>query len=94
MPLGRLREAMNGKENPLELLVMCAVIVVLSLLGVAGGLMRGLFGSLDGLLMLAVCLMMALIFGILLLVLARDQGWLGRRGKKDDSAAAVSAKGK
>ena len=80
MPPGRLREAMNGKENPLELLVMCAVIVVLSLLGVAGGLMRGLFGSLDGLLLLAVCLIMVLIFGSLLLVLARDQGWLGKRG--------------
>ena len=33
---------------------MCAVIVVLSLLGIVGGLSARLIGSLDGLLMLAV----------------------------------------
>ena len=53
---------MNGKENPLELLVICAVMLVLSVLGIVGGLSRDLLGNLDGILMLGICLMMALIF--------------------------------
>jgi uncharacterized membrane-anchored protein len=71
---------MNGQQNPIELLVMCAVMLVLSILGLVGGLSTQLFGSLDGLLIIAVCLTMALIFGILLFVLAKEQGWLGKRG--------------
>jgi hypothetical protein len=70
---------MNEQEKPIELLIMCAVIVVLSILGVVGGLSTRLVGSLDGLLMLAVCLMMALIFSLLLIVLAKEQGWLGKQ---------------
>jgi hypothetical protein len=84
---------MNGKENPLELLVMCAVMIVLSILGVVGGLSRRLFGGLDGLLMLAVCLMMALIAALLLFGLAREQGWVGKHNSEDASASAP-AKGK
>ena len=78
---------MNGKENPLELLVMCAVLIVLAVLGIAGGFSRGLLGSMDGILMLGVCLMMALIFALLLFVLAREQGWLG---KKESGAGNTS----
>jgi hypothetical protein len=84
---------MNGKENPLELLVMCAVMILLSILGIAGGLSRRLFGGLDGLLMLAVCLMMALIAALLLFVLAKEQGWLGK-DKAEDVPAAPAAKAK
>ena len=71
---------MNGQENPVELLVICAVMLVLSILGILGGLSSRLMGSLDGLLMLAVCGMTALIFAILLFVLAKGRGWLGKGG--------------
>ena len=84
---------MNEQEKPLELLVMCTVVVVLSLLGIAAGVSRGLFGSLDGLLMLAVCLMMALIFVLLLFVLAKEQGWLGKH-RQENGSEASSANGK
>jgi hypothetical protein len=84
---------LNGQEKPLELLVMCAVVIVLSLLGIAAGVSRGLFGSLDGLLMLAVCLMMALIFVLLLFVLAKEQGWLGKH-RQENGSEASSANGK
>jgi hypothetical protein len=77
---------MNGKENPLELLVMCAVMILLSIFGIVGGLSRRLFGGLDGLLMLAVCLMMALIAALLLFVLAKGQGWLGKHKAEDGPA--------
>jgi uncharacterized membrane protein len=80
---------MNKQQNPIELLVICAVIVVLSVLGIVGGLSTKLVGTLDGLLMLAVCLMTALIFGLLLIVLAKEQGWLGKR--RNDGGPATSA---
>jgi hypothetical protein len=84
---------MNGKENPLELLVMCAVMILLSILGIVGGLSRRLFGGLDGLLMLAVCLMMALIAALLLFGVAMEQGWIGKH-KPEDASATAPAKAK
>ena len=87
-----LRETMNGKESPIELLVICAAMVALSLLGLIGGLSKRLFASMDGILMLGVCGMTALIFAGLLLVLAKERGWLGKRGK--DGAAPPAAAGK
>lgn len=91
-PPGRRRAIMNEQEKPVELLVMCAVIVVLSVLGVIGGLSTRLIGSLDGLLMLAVCLMMALIFSLLLLVLAKEHGWLGKRKQDGDPAGSAGSR--
>ena len=70
---------MNGKENPLELLVMCAVLIVLSILGIVGGFSRDLFGNMDGILLLGVCLMMTLVSLLLLLGLAKEQGWIGKK---------------
>ena len=78
---------MKEQEKPLELLVMCAVVLVLSLLGIIAGVSRDLLGSLDGILMLGVCLMMALIAAILLLLLAKEQGWLGKHKQEETSAA-------
>ncbi len=83
---------MNGQENPVELLVICAVMLVLSILGIVGALSTRLRGNLDGLLMLAVCLMSALIFALLLLVLAKERGWLGKRDPNGNAAAPPSVK--
>ncbi|HWF05973.1 MAG TPA: hypothetical protein VHA06_19955 [Candidatus Angelobacter sp.] len=83
---------MNNQQNPIELLIICAVIVILSVLGIVGGLSAKLFGTLDGLLMLAVCLMVALIFSLLLVVLAKDQGWLGKH-RQDGGPASPAAAG-
>jgi hypothetical protein len=69
---------MNGRENEAELAIMSLVIIVLSALGIAAGFSRGLFGGIDGLLALGISLMMILIFSILLLVQARQQGWIGK----------------
>jgi hypothetical protein len=80
---------MNGQENPVELLVICAVMLALSILGILGGLSSRLRGSLDGLLMLAVCGMTALIFAILLIVLAKGRGGLGKGGSDGGSARAA-----
>ncbi len=87
---------MSGQENAIELLVICVAMLVLGILGVAGGLSRGLLGSMDGLLILSISLLMAVIFAALLYVLAKGQGWIGKRRKQDVPAAspATSATGK
>ena len=72
---------MNGQQKPLVLLIFCAVLVGLSLLGLAGAFLTRLLGNIDGLLMLSICLMTALIFAFLLYDVAKEQGWLGKSGK-------------
>jgi hypothetical protein len=81
---------MNGRENEAELAIMSLVIIVLSALGIAAGFSRGLFGGIDGLLALGISLMMILIFSILLLVQAKQQGWIGKGhgGENTPQAAA------
>ena len=83
---------MKGQENPAELLVMCVVVIVLSLLGVIGSISRDLFRSLDALLLLFVSLLMLLIFTLLLVSLARKQGWIGKHPKDDNPAGAPAGK--
>ena len=72
---------MNGQQRPLVLLIICAVLLVLAIWGLVGGLSTRLLGDIDGLLMLAVSLMIAVIFALMLYMLAKEQGWLHRRGK-------------
>jgi uncharacterized membrane protein len=77
---------MKGQENEAELTIMSVVMIVLSVLGIVAGFSRDLFGGIDGLLMLGVALMILLIFSLLLLVQAKQQGWIGKR-HKDESPA-------
>jgi hypothetical protein len=82
---------MSGKENPLELLVMCAVLGLFSLLGVIGGFSRGLFGNMDGILAIGICLMMGLISVLLLFSVAKSQGWLGKKSDPGNSGSSPAA---
>jgi hypothetical protein len=84
---------MNGKENSAELVIMSVVMIVLSILGIIAGFSRGLFGGIDGLLILGVALMILLIFSLLLLVQAKQQGWIGK-SHKDEGAAGPPAAAK
>jgi hypothetical protein len=83
---------MNGQENEAELAVMSLIIVVLSILGIVAGFSRGLFGGIDGLLALGIALMMLLIFGLLLVVQAVQQGWIGKKHKQEAAAPPAAAK--
>lgn len=69
---------MNGRENEAELAIMSVVMIVLSILGIIGGFSKGLFGAIDGLLLLAVALMILVVFSLLLFVQAKQQGWIGK----------------
>jgi uncharacterized membrane protein len=82
---------MNGKENEAELTIMSVVMIVLSILGIIAGFSRDLFGGIDGLLILGVALMILLIFCILLLVQARQLGWIGKHHKDEGQTGPPAA---
>src|SRR5258708_13864277 len=82
---------MSGKENPIELLVICAVMLVLSILGIVGGLTPRLRGSLDGLLIVAICLMTAVIFATLLFVLPKETGSTRKRNPRGGAPPLLPA---
>jgi len=79
---------MNGQENEAELVIMSVVMIVLSLLGIVAGFSRGLFGGIDGLLILGIALMILLIFAVLLFFQAKQLGWLGKRQEENPAGAA------
>jgi hypothetical protein len=80
---------MNGQENEAELAIMSVVMIVLSVAGIIAGFSRDLFGGIDGLLILGIALMILLVFSALLLVQAKQQGWLGK--SKDAQTAPPAA---
>jgi uncharacterized membrane protein len=82
---------MNGKENEAELVVMSVVMILLSIFGIVAGFSRGLFGGIDGLLILGIALMTLLIFSLLLLFQAKQLGWIGKRHKDETPAGSPSA---
>ena len=82
---------MNGQENEAELVVMSVVMIVLSLLGIIAGFSRGLFGGIDGLLILSIALMILLIFSVLLFFQAKQLGWLGRPNKDEGQTGTPAA---
>jgi uncharacterized membrane protein len=82
---------MNGQENEAELVTMSVVMIVLSLLGIIAGFSRGLFGGIDGLLILGIALMILLIFSLLLLFQAKQMGWLGKSHKGEGQTRPPAA---
>jgi hypothetical protein len=83
---------MNGKENEAELVVMSVVMIVLSILGIVAGFSRDLFGGIDGLLILAIALMILLVFSLLLLFQAKQLGWLGKHHEEGQTGPPAAAK--
>jgi len=83
---------MNDKKGTFELLGMCGALVVLSLLGIVSAFVTHVFDSLDGLLLLAVCLMMAGIFTLMFIWFLKDAGWLPRRSVSSGDNAAAQGK--
>ena len=77
---------MNGQENEAELAIMSAVLIALSILGIIAGFSRGIFGGIDGLLILGIALMILLIFSGLLVAQAVQLGWIGKGHKAGGSA--------
>jgi hypothetical protein len=64
-------------------------ILAISVIGVVADFMFDLKLDMDGLLLISVCLMMALVSAAMLFFLAKDQGWLGGKNKSATAPAAA-----
>ncbi len=86
---------MSPKEGVLERMTMSAVVVLLSLGGIVWDVGSGLlFSGIDGIMLLAVCLMMGGVFSLMMLNVARSAGLLGsikRFGRKRAEAPAAAS---
>lgn len=80
------------KEHVLGLVIICLVIVVLSVSGLASDVLTRLDLDLDGLLLIMVSLLMAGLFLLMLFMIAKEQGWLPGAKKESAAVAAPGAK--
>ena len=81
-PSGGQANLIMSQREDLGLAAICLAVILLSIGGIVAALLTGLLPGLDGLLMVLVCLMMAAMFVGPLLALAKQNGWLPTRGKK------------
>jgi hypothetical protein len=83
---------MTKKQGVLGLVGICLLIVVLSAAGLASDFLTRLGLDLDGLLLILCSLLMGLLFLIMLFVIAKEQGWIPERHKKESAAAPAAPK--
>jgi hypothetical protein len=84
---------MTPKGNALELGITCAVFILLSILGVVWDFTSGLLASgIDGIMLLFVCLIVAGIFGVMLLVTLKTAGLLPVLKRGEAGAGTAPAK--
>ncbi|MFZ0635175.1 MAG: hypothetical protein WA755_04930 [Candidatus Acidiferrales bacterium] len=83
---------MTPKENRLELAIISIVFILLSLVGAVWTFTSGLLaGGVDGILLLLVCLMIALVFALMLLMFAFEAGWIKRPKPAPKASTAKAA---
>lgn len=75
----------------LEVVGIGLFLLVVSVIGIAADFIFDLKLDMDGLLLISVCLLMALVSAAMLFFLAKGQGWLGKG--KPSTPAAPSAGG-
>jgi hypothetical protein len=83
---------MTKTHGVLSLVGICLLFVVLSGAGIVSDFITRLGLDLDGLLLILCSLLMGLLFLTMLFVIAKEQGWIPARHKKEAAAAAPAAK--
>ena len=69
---------MTVRRDILELVLICVVVLLLAVAGLVWTFLTGLEFDIDGLLLLLVCLLMGGLFSLMLLMIAKEAGWLAR----------------
>ena len=82
---------MSTQNRILGAVIVCVTVIVLSVAGLASDFMTRLISSVDGLLLLMICLMMAGIFSLMIFVLVKEAGWLPSRSRAPVAAASAVA---
>ena len=82
---------MPMRREGVGLVAICVIFLLLSLAGLAAAFLTRLVTNIDGLLLVAICLMMGGLFSLTLLGIAKEQGWLPARKKKQEEPATARA---
>jgi hypothetical protein len=83
---------MSGRRGITGVAAVGITLLALSIVGVVANFMTGIELNIDGLLLLAVSLMMAAIFAGILLMLAKQWGWIGKKNADSTPTSNVTAK--
>lgn len=75
----------------LGLAAICLVVVALSVAGAVFDFTSHLGLDMDGILLLLTCLTMGGLFALMLLLVAKEQGWLPLNKKESSSTSAAPA---
>jgi hypothetical protein len=78
---------MAERKGIMEVVGVAIIIIALSAAGLAANFLTGIAFNIDGLLLVSVCLLMALVFAAMLLSLAKQLGLIGKRKSSDASSA-------
>jgi hypothetical protein len=84
---------MTKQKGIWGLVGICVAVLVLSFAGLASDFVTRLMGSLDGLLLLLICLMMAVLFAWMLYGMAKEEGWLPSRNNSREAKSAAANPG-
>lgn len=84
---------MSAKHGILTVVAIVLITLLISFAGVISDFVLGLARDIDGLLLLSVSLMTALIFAAMLYVVAKQAGWVGAH-KPANAAASPSGESK
>jgi hypothetical protein len=76
----------------MALALICAVVILLSIAGIAATFLTRLELNVDGILLLLSSLVMGGVFSLMLFLLAREEGWLPARKKQEAPADTAHAK--
>jgi hypothetical protein len=82
---------MSSRRGITGVAVVGITLLALCLAGLVANFLTGIALNIDGLLLLAVCLMMAAVLAGVMLSLAKQWGWIGKHAKQ--SAAEPAAAG-
>jgi hypothetical protein len=83
---------MSSKASYIQLAVICGFLVLLSIVGIVWRQTSGLLrGDVDGILLLAICIMIGSIFSVQLLRIARSAGWVKIPERRSAAAASWAA---
>ncbi len=83
---------MKLSRSSLALALMCVIVILFSIAGIVANFVTRIGLNIDGILLLLVCLGMGGLFSLMLLVLAREEGWLPARKKQESPAQATPPK--
>jgi bacteriorhodopsin len=81
---------MVSSRQGITLALICLVVLAFSVAGIAASFAARIELNIDGILLIAIGLMMAGIFGLMLLLLAREQGWIPAWSKKEEAPGTAN----